>query len=108
MRETLSTAYGTAASWVSVHTGDPTSIGNLEASGGVPAYARKQTVWAPGVVDGVNYGSQVTIDVRAGTYTHIGLWTAGGVYADSVAIPGGPVVVAVQSTMKVTPTVAVD
>jgi hypothetical protein len=63
-----------AATWVSLHTGDPGTTGANEV---VPApYARKQTIFAA-AAGGSRVGSQVAIDVAAGgPYTHFGLWTA--------------------------------
>lgn len=87
-RQTLANAYATATnSWISLHTADPGSTGTSEASGGSPAYARKQTTWTA-ATGGVVNGSQVTIDVPAGTYTFAGLWTAAtaGTFIDKVAI----------------------
>ena len=103
-RENLSTAYGNAGSWISCHTGAPGSTGAAEYSGGSPAYARKQTTWTPGPSDGVNSGSQVTIDVGATTITHIGLWTAAsaGTFLDFYAL-GTAQTFATQGQLLVTP-----
>lgn len=90
-RQALADAYklqgGASTVYVSLHTSDPGSTGTAEASGGSPAYARKQSTWTSGT-GGVLTGSQVTIDVPAGTYTHAGFWTAptGGNFIDKVAI----------------------
>ncbi|WP_043648081.1 phage tail fiber protein [Nocardia thailandica] len=90
-RQALADAYktrgGAGTVWVSLHTGDPGSTGTAEASGGTPAYARKQSTWTSGS-GGALTGSQVVIDVPAGTYTYAGLWDAvsGGNFIDKVAI----------------------
>ncbi|MFF0546964.1 hypothetical protein ACFYTF_29420 [Nocardia thailandica] len=90
-RQALADAYkllgGASTAYVSLHTSDPGTTGTAEATGGSPAYARKQTTWTSGS-GGVLTGSQVVIDVPAGTYTHAGLWTAasGGTFIDKVAI----------------------
>ena len=90
-RQALADAYkllgGASTVWVSLHTSDPGSTGTAEASGGSPAYARKQSTWTSGT-GGVLTATQVTIDVAAGTYTHAGFWTAvtGGTFVDKVAI----------------------
>ena len=56
--------------WVAAMTNAST-----EATGG--GYARKQTTWSAGTGgDGIYTGSQVEIDVPAGTYTHIGIYAA--------------------------------
>jgi hypothetical protein len=109
MKETLSTTYGSTGTWISVHTSDPGTTGSPgEASGGAPAYARKQTTWSPGGSDGVNAGSQVTIDVAAGTYTYIGLWSAvtAGTYYDKYLLPTAQTF-ATQGQLLVTPTFTV-
>lgn len=97
---------GTAlGSWISLHTGSPGTTGANEATGGTPTYARKQTTWSGGSSDGVTDGTEVTIDVPAGTYTHFGYWSAasGGTYTDGGALPGAGVTLSAQGQVKVTP-----
>ena len=104
-KEALADAYIALGAYVSLHTGDPSTTGANEATGGSPAYARKQTTWsADAVDDGVRAGTEVTIDVPAGTYTHAGLWTAvsGGTFIDKVDITD--TVMSAQGQIKVTPT----
>jgi len=110
-REALANAYSALGAYISLHTGDPGTTGANEATGGSPAYARKQTTWATGdASDGVETGSQVTFDVPAGTYTHVGIWSAttGGTFIDSYKIPGTPndagIVLSIQGQVRVTPT----
>lgn len=107
-KENLSTAYGAAGGYISAHTADPGTTYTNEATGGSPAYARKLTTWTPGASDGVNAGSQVTIDVPAGTYTHIGLGTAvtAGTFLDKYQLPTAQVF-ATQGQLLVTPSFAV-
>lgn len=91
-------------SWVSLHTADPGTTGANEATGGSPAYARKQTTWTGGASDGVVPGSQVTIDLAAGTYTHFGIWTAS---TAGTFVGGGTITsttLGAQGTILVTPT----
>ncbi len=90
--------------WVSLHTADPGATGANEATGGSPAYARKQTTWTAGTSDGVVAGSQVTIDVPAGTYTHVGVWSAAtvGTFVGSTAITS--TTLGAQGQILVTPT----
>lgn len=91
--------------YISLHTADPGTTGASEATGGSPAYARKATAWAADTTDdGVRTGSEVTIDLPAGTYTHFGLWSAatagtfvGGGTITSTTLSG-------QGQIKVTPT----
>jgi hypothetical protein len=77
LKETLSTAYGTAAAYMSMHTADPGTTGTSEVTGGSPAYARKALVWTPGSSDGVNTAASVTFDLPISTaVTHVGIWSA--------------------------------
>ncbi|MFI2561578.1 phage tail fiber protein [Nocardia farcinica] len=102
-RQALADTYKTLGSWISVHTGDPGTAGDNEASGGSPAYARKQTTWTSGT-GGVVTGSQVAIDVPPGTYTFMGVWNAasGGTMVDKQPI--GSNVFNGQSQLLLTPT----
>jgi hypothetical protein len=75
-----------AATYVSLHTADPTTSGGSEATGGSPAYARKSISWGtPTFLAGtetVTSSVVITFDVPAGTYAYFGLWDAstGGNY----------------------------
>ena len=102
-KEAAATAVTALGSYVSLHTGDPGTSGASEASGGSPAYARQQTTWTAGAADGVVDGSQVTVDVPAGTYTHFGLWSAatGGTFVGGGSIAS--TTLAAQGQIKVTP-----
>lgn len=104
-RESASVNITGLGDWISVHTATPGTTGANEATGGSPAYARKQTVWTAGASDGVVPGSEVTFDLPAGTYTHIGVWTAAtaGTYRDGAAL-SSPVTLGAQGQLKVTPT----
>jgi len=65
-----------AGAYISAHTADPGSTGTSEVAGGSPAYARKQTTWGT-AANGERVGSQVAIDVPAGTsVTYWGIWSA--------------------------------
>lgn len=104
-KEALAAAYAGLGSWISLHTGNPSTTGANEATGGSPAYARKQTTWSAGGSDGVYSGSQVTFDVPAGTYTHVGIWSAStsGTFVDFYDIPTD-IVMSAQGQIRVTPT----
>lgn len=102
-REAAALAVTALGDYVSLHTADPGTTGADEATGGSPAYARQQTTWTAGASDGEVQGSQVTIDVPAGTYTHVGFWSAelggtfvGGTSITSTTLPS-------QGQIKVTP-----
>ena len=81
-KEALAESFGDLGNWIAVYT----SGGTTEASGG--SYARKQTTWAAGATDGVITGSQVEIDLPAGTYTHIGVFAAssGGTVIEKTSV----------------------
>jgi hypothetical protein len=103
-KEAAAVAVTNLGGWVSLHTGDPGTTGANEATGGSPAYARKQTTWTTGTSDGVVAGSEVTVDVPAGTYTYAGFWSAqtGGTFTGSAAITS--TTLSAQGQIKVTPT----
>jgi hypothetical protein len=86
-KNALANTYAAQGSWLSLHTGTPGSTGASEATGGSPAYARKQTTWGAAASSTVT-GTEVTFDVPAGSYSHWGLWTAatGGTFLDGGAL----------------------
>jgi hypothetical protein len=92
--------------WVSLHTADPGTTGASEATGGSPAYARKQTTWSGGASDGSVTGSQVEFDAPAGTYPWAGVWTAqtGGTFLGGLQLSSSAVLAA-QGLVRVTPTI---
>lgn len=104
-REAAALAITALGAYISLHTADPGTTGASEATGGSPAYARKQTTWSGGASDGTVAGSQVTFDVPAGTYTHFGVWTAatGGTYIGGFALSASATVGS-QAQVLVTPT----
>lgn len=69
-------AIDAAGTWVSLHTADPGTTGASEATGGSPAYARKQATWGSVSAGSVSMTGALTFDVPAGTYTHFSIWTA--------------------------------
>lgn len=104
-KETAADAVIGLGSYVSLHTADPGTTGASEATGGSPAYARKQTTWSADTTDdGVRAGTQVTIDLPAGTYTHFGIWSAasGGTFVGGGTITS--TTLSAQGQIKVTPT----
>lgn len=74
---------------ISLHSASPGGSGANEISGGSPAYARKDTsVQSPsgGVV--ALLAAPVVFDVPAGaTVAYAGLWTSGGTFKGSKALP---------------------
>lgn len=92
-------------SWISLHTATPGTTGANEATGGTPAYARKQTTWGA-AASGSAVGSQVTFDVPAGTYTHFGVWSAAtaGTFRGGNALSANQGNASAQSQVQVTPT----
>ncbi|WP_405137504.1 hypothetical protein [Nocardia sp. NBC_01388] len=102
-KNAMCTTYSTQGNYISLHTADPGSTGANEATGGTPAYARVQTTWGTAASSQIS-GSQVTINVPAGTYAYAGIWTAltGGNFVDKVAISS--TTLGSQSTLLITPT----
>ena len=85
------TAIGAAATWISLHTADPTTTGGNECSAGAAPYARVQTTWGTAAASSMA-GSQVTLQVNAGvTITHWGCWTVvtigSGTFYEGGALP---------------------
>lgn len=78
-----------ASTWISAHTGDPSTNGANEVTGG--SYARQQTTWAA-ASSGSRAGSQVTIPIPAATaVTYWGIWSAqsGGTFKGGFQLSGG-------------------
>lgn len=108
-KETAVTAVTATGSWISLHTSDPGTTGTGEATGGSPAYARKQTTWTAGSSDGVVNGSAVNFDVPAGTYGWIGVWTAStaGTFVGGFALSSSTGALPGQAVVAVTPSISV-
>lgn len=87
MKNTLATAYGTAALYGALYTTTPGGTAGTEVTGGSPAYARKPLTWgsaSSGVVT-----VTVTFDVPASTtVVGAGIHTAstGGTYLDGATV----------------------
>lgn len=109
-KESAATSVTSTGNWISLHTGDPGTTGANEATGGSPAYARKQTTWTPGSSDGVVNGSAVSIDVPAGTYTHVGVWSAAtaGTFVGGFAMSASTGALPGQASVSVTPSITVS
>jgi hypothetical protein len=103
-KEAAALAVTALGSYVSLHTADPSTTGASETTGG--GYVRKQTTWTGGASDGSVPGSQVAFDAAAGTYTHIGIWSAAsaGTYVAGFAL-SAPVTLGASGQVLVTPTV---
>lgn len=108
-KEASATAVTGIGAWISLHSSDPGTTGTGEATGGSPAYARKQTTWTAGSADGVVNGSAVSIDVPAGTYTHAGVWTAStaGTFVGGFALSSSTGALPGQAVVQVTPSITV-
>lgn len=108
-KETSALAATGLGSWISLHTADPGTTGTNEATGGSPAYARKQTTWAAGSADGVVSGSAVSFDVPAGSYSHIGVWSAAtsGTFIGGFALSTSTGALPGQAVVAVTPSISV-
>lgn len=92
-------------SWISLHTDTIGTTGANEATGGSPAYARKETTWDLGAEAGEVVGTEVIFDLPAGTYNHFGIWSdeVGGTYVDGGEIT--ETILGGQGTINLTPTV---
>lgn len=107
-RQTLADAYktlsGASTVWVSLHTADPTTVGNNEASGS--GYARVQGTWTSGS-GGALTMAELTFTAGAATYTHVGLWSAStsGTFYDKCALSPN-ITLSATGTIKVTPSYA--
>lgn len=103
-RQVLADAYKTAGTWIGVATGDPgtSATPSNEATGGSPAYARKQTTWTSGSTGSLS-GTAVTIDVAAATYTYVLLASSssGNNMIDKCSVTS--VVMSAQGQLVVTP-----
>lgn len=102
-KETAALSVTALGNTISLHTADPGTTGASEATGGSPAYARKTTTWTGGASDGSVVGSQVTFDVAAGTYTHMGIWN-GSTFIAGFALSASATFGA-QGQLLVTPTI---
>lgn len=102
-KEALAAKYAELAVYASVHTGNPGTTGANEASGG--GYARKPVSWTAGASDGATVAAQIEFDVPAGTYTHVGFFSAltGGTPIDFYDIPTD-IVMSQAGKIRVTPT----
>src|SRR6476659_5613245 len=71
------TALRGVAVFASLHTADPTNVGDHEVAGGSPAYARKAVTWGAPSAGAMDTSATHQFDVPAGTtVTHWGLWSA--------------------------------
>lgn len=104
-REALVVAYTNLGVYLSMHTADPTTTGANEATGG--GYVRKATTWVLGASDGIATGSQVTFDLAAGTYTHVGFQSAAtaGTFLDKATMTS--TTLGAVGQILITPTVTV-
>jgi len=80
--------FGTTYGFVSLHTGDPSTTGANEATGGSPAYARKAITWSAASAGSKAASNSPVFDVPAGTYYYMGFWTlsSGGTWAGYVPL----------------------
>jgi len=97
-KEDLAVAFSNIGNWIGVFSGA------TEATGGTPAYARKQTTWTAGAVDGVVTGSEVEIDLPAGTWDGIGIFAANSGGRLVAKIGMASMTYTAQGKLRVTPT----
>lgn len=75
-KHTALDALGSAIGFLSLHTAAPNTSGSNEATGGSPAYARKAATWSAASGGSKALSNSPVFDVPAGTYTHVGWWSA--------------------------------
>lgn len=68
------TGFTGSATYVSLHTADPSTNGASEVSGG--SYARKSSSWGSPSNGTVTNSGAIVFDVPAATITHLGYWSA--------------------------------
>ena len=103
-KDTAVDALTDLGNYISLHTGDPGTVGSNEVSGG--SYARQATTWGASS-SGTAAGSQVTFSsVPSGSYTHYGVFTAqtGGTFRWGFALSPG-VTLSATGTVLMTPRV---
>ncbi|WP_068059426.1 phage tail fiber protein [Nocardia xishanensis] len=109
-RQVLADAYktlaGSSSVYVSLHTADPSTTGANEATGG--GYARVQGTWSSGSGGALSM-AELTFTAPAGTYTHVGLWSASssGTFYDKAALSPN-ITLGSAGTIKVTPSFALS
>lgn len=65
------------AVYASLHTADPTTVGDNEVTGGSPAYARKAITWNSASSGAIDSSNAPAFDVPGSTtVTHVGFWSA--------------------------------
>ena len=86
-RNTLATAYGTAATHAALYSTVPGASAGTELTGGSPAYARKAITWGAAAASAIT--ATVTFDVPSGaTVAGAGVHTAitAGTYLDGAGV----------------------
>lgn len=103
-KNTLASAYGTAAAWAAAYTTAPGGSAGTEPSGGSPAYARKAVTWGSPTA-GVISATAIPFDIPSGsTIVGMGFHTAvtAGTYLDGAAVTSQAF--ASQGVYSITPT----
>lgn len=73
----LTGGLGNAITHISLHSGDPSTTGANELTGGSPAYARKAVTWNAAASGLRTQNGALVFDVPTGTTVyHVGFWTA--------------------------------
>jgi hypothetical protein len=103
--QNLNNDYTALGSWIGVCTGPPGTTSTVlnEASGGSPAYTRKETTWTAGT-NGSAVGSPVTLNLPPGTYPYM-IMCAGATGNNMVdwCILPTPIMVSAQGAFQITP-----
>lgn len=73
----LSGGLSNVIAYASLHSGDPSTTGANELTGGSPAYARKAVSWAAAGSGQQSTNATITWDIPASTTVyHVGFWSA--------------------------------
>ena len=69
-------ALAAVAVFVSLHTGDPSTTGANEVTGGTPAYARKAITWNAAASGSLDSSNAPEFDVPVCTVVYVGFFSA--------------------------------
>lgn len=108
--QNIANDYTALGDYIGLCTGPPGNTSTVlnEATGGSPAYARQATTWTAGT-NGSASGSQVIINLPPGTYPYMIVCSGatGNNMVDWCILPT-PIMVTVQSPIKVTPAMSIS
>ena len=106
-KNSMLTALGAIATYASLHSGDPSTTGANELTGGTPAYARQPVTFGSASGGEMAESNQPVFDVPAGFVLYVGYWTAvsGGTFLGSGLFSPAPDEFTEQGLFKITSSV---